>query len=97
MSQNIDPSLLLPITQHAQLLTNNLHEDGYAFLVPGNDTFSSQSSIAEPITTYLPEASIDKDLIKTRDESNYQSCQQLIDENKNLQDALRTSTEHNDA
>jgi hypothetical protein len=52
-------------------------------------------SIAEPITTYLPEASID--LIKTRDESNYQSRQQLVDENKDLQDALCTSMEHNDA
>jgi hypothetical protein len=86
-----------PITQHARLLTNNLREDGYAFLVPGNDTFSSQSSTAEPITTYLPEASIDEDIIKTRDESNYQSCQQPVDENEDLWDALRTSTEHNDA
>ena len=87
----------MPVTQHAWLLTNNLHEDGYAFLVPGNDTFSSQSSIAELITTYLPEASIDEDLIKTRDESNYKSRQQLIDENMVLRDALRTSKEHNNA
>jgi hypothetical protein len=97
ISRNIDPFLLSPITQHARLLTNNLREDGYAFLVPGNDTFSSQSSIAEPITTYLPEASIDEDLIKTRDKRNYQSRQQLVDENKDFQDALCTSMEHNDA
>jgi hypothetical protein len=65
--------------------------------VPGNDTFRSQSSIAEPITTYLPEASIDADLIKTRDESNYESHQQLVDENKDLRDALHTSKEQHNA
>jgi hypothetical protein len=68
---------LLPVTEHARLVTNNLCKDGYAFLIPGNDSFSSQTSIPDPITTYLPKALIDSILLEPISAGSYRSYDDL--------------------
>jgi hypothetical protein len=80
-SRNIDPCLLSPVTEHARLVTNNLHKDGYAFLIPGNDSFSSQTSIPDLITTYLPKAPIDSTLLEPISAGSYRSRDYLEKEN----------------
>lgn len=91
-SQNIDPALLSPISQHARLLTNNLREDGYAFLVPGNDTFSSQTEIPAADITNIPEFAITPSLLEPGDDCA--SRQQLLEENASLRKALQRAQQH---
>jgi hypothetical protein len=78
-------------------VTNNLCENGYAFLIPGNDSFSLQTLTPNPITTYLPKALINSALLEPISAGSYRSCDDLEKENIALQDILHVTSEHDTA
>lgn len=67
-SMNIDPTLLTPTKRGVRLMFEHFHTEGYDHLIPGNQSFSLDTTIPPPMIVDVPTVSVDH-LLDTPDPS----------------------------